>query len=220
MEREIRTRWFSEWLRNGRPGMAGGEGEPDPKPDPGEPDPKPDPGVDPGDKPKAFVPPKSQAEFDSWTQERIDRATEKIAKETADRVRQEIQDKAEAEAKKEAGKFDELFQEEQKKNTDLLGEIDELKASIAERDRKEVRNRIARKHNLPENLWDRLVGDDEKALEEDAKALAQVVKVQAPNTEGGSGDRRKGSRPKGGDQPYSFRRDRVVMFPDKVPAKE
>lgn len=85
-------------------------------------------------------------------------------------------------AAKSKGNFEKLA-------TDRQARIDELKRDIAERDKRDLRKTIAAKHNLPADLADRLVGDDEAALEEDAEKLAKTVGTRkAPDTEGGGGD--------------------------------
>lgn len=65
-------------------------------------------------------------------------------------------------------------------------ERDELRTSV-------LRSKVAAKHDLPAELADRLQGDDEAALEEDAKRLAELV-----TPVGDMGARRGGAQGTGG----------------------
>lgn len=72
--------------------------------------------------------------------------------------------------------------------TDRQAEIDRLSAEVARRDADALRAKVAARHTLPEALAARLVGDDEAALEADAKELAKLVKPPAAaDTEVGAG---------------------------------
>lgn len=67
--------------------------------------------------------------------------------------------------------------------------IEELEADAAKRDREDLKRTIGRKHDLTDEAIVRLQGDDEAALEADAKALAKLLGARkAPDTEAGTGN--------------------------------
>lgn len=99
----------------------------------------------------------------------------------------EAKRKADEEAAKAKGDFEKLA-------TDRQAEIDRLQGELSKRDIEALKLSIADKHKLPADLADRLVGDDEAALEEDAKKLFKKLSKmvgarEAPDTEGGAGER-------------------------------
>jgi hypothetical protein len=207
---------LAKYRELGIPPVSGGSGEPPPAGDPAPADPakgKADP--DPAKGPE-FQPVTSQEDLDLIVAKRLKRQEATLRKETEEEIRKSIQAEAEAERRKAAGEFEDLYKAEQTKVGTLESEIERLKVEIEERDRRGLREKIAKKHNLPDDLANRLVGDDEKALEEDAKRLAGVVQLKAPNTEGGAGSgpgkKAGGNRDPG---PYSFRKSAVVPFPDR-----
>jgi hypothetical protein len=104
-------------------------------------------------------------------------------------ARKEGRTAAEADAKRKADEAAaEAAGEWEKLATDRLAEIDRLNAEIARRDQDALRARVAAKHKLPADLAARLVGDDEEALEADAKTLAKLVAVRpSADTEAGAG---------------------------------
>lgn len=103
----------------------------------------------------------SQAELDRMVTDRL----------AEDRKRRE---KADTEAKlKEDGKYQELLKAKE-------DEAEELRRELAKRDREALIAKVAKKHSLPDELAARLQGEDEKALEEDAKSLAKFVPSEPP----------------------------------------
>lgn len=65
-------------------------------------------------------------------------------------------------------------------------ELAALKAQLAERDLRERKAVIAKQHGIPDELLDRLKGDTDDELEEDAKAIAKVLKTrEAPENDAG-----------------------------------
>jgi hypothetical protein len=71
----------------------------------------------------------------------------------------------------------------------------QLAETLRARDFEAMRTRIAAKHGLPGELAARLAGDDEAALELDARALAKLVGPRvAPDTEAGAGARGGGAK--------------------------
>ncbi len=173
------------------------------------------------DKP-TFDPITSQDDFDRMVKDRIKRAEDKARKDAATATRKQIEDETAAASQKEQGKFQELYEAEQKKVVDLQKEIETLKGDAAKRDLDAVRAAMAKKYGIPEKMASRLVGDDEAAIEADAKAVAKDLGVEPPDTEGGS--TKKATKKKGADSggTYTFgSATRRVPFPDKVkPNKE
>ena len=131
-------------------------------------------GADPGEKAetgKTFT----QADLDRIVAERLDRAERKAA-EKAERARQE----AEAKALQEQGKYEQLYQKAQADLERLTQEKRALELATLRRD-------VAAKHQLPAALVDRLRGEDEAAIEADAKQLiAALPKPTAPNINAGN----------------------------------
>jgi hypothetical protein len=81
------------------------------------------------------------------------------------------------------------FEDAQKSEAEKLAErASTAEARASEAEKQLARFRVATKHNLPAELADRLQGDDEAALEEDAKRLATLV-----SPAGDLGGRRGGS---------------------------
>lgn len=143
----------------------------------------------------AFKPIETQEDLDIIVGERLKREREKYA--------------GFDEAKEKAAKFDELtkrvsgFEEQiQKLNNDLKAErekhsnTDETIAALTKRataaEASILKSKIAHEAGLPYELAERLSGDTEDALREDAKTLAGFVKPQtAPplrSTEPGNGN--------------------------------
>lgn len=84
-------------------------------------------------------------------------------------------------------------------------ELNELTKKLAERDLNDLKRSVAAKNGLPDDLIDRLHGDTEETLTEDALKLAKLVKTrEAPDTDT---DRRTTSgkpKPKQGDTLTSY----------------
>lgn len=101
-------------------------------------------------------------------------------------------------------------------------EVADLKAQLANRDRALLVAKVAALHKLPSELADRLQGDDEAALDADAKALAKVVAARpAPDTEAGSGTNNGAAnggrpKPKTPEGPvYAFDGTKKVAWPNR-----
>lgn len=68
--------------------------------------------------------------------------------------------------------------------TERADRIADLERQIADRDRQDRKRAAGRKHNLPDELVDRLTGETDDDLEADAKALAKLVGTrEAPETD-------------------------------------
>lgn len=149
---------------------------------------------------------------DAW-KARLARAEKKIRAEVEASVRAQIESEAVAKRQKEQGEFEQLYEAEQAKVVDLQRQIDDLTKAAQQRELDIVRRTMATRYGLPDELASRLTGDDDAAIEADAKALAKTIKVNPADTEGGAGGR-SSAKSKGASTPgYTFRRTAVVPFP-------
>lgn len=118
---------------------------------------------------------------------------------------------AEAKAKEE-GDYKQLLEDREK-------ELADLKAESSERDLREKRQTIARKHEIPDDLVGMIQGDDDEAMTASAKVLAKHVNPGAVDTEAGSG--RKGQTTKGSprqlDAPPAKRDDTKIPAYSFIP---
>lgn len=131
--------------------------------------------------------------FTTEQQAHIDALIGKARTEGRTNAAAEAKRKADEEAAKAKGEWEKLAGDRQKR-------VDELEASLKQRDHDDLRRRVAAKHKLPEALANRLTGDDEAALDADATELAKLVTPrQAPNTEVGTGQ--KGQTPTTSNRP-------------------
>lgn len=107
-------------------------------------------------------------EMEQIIKERLDREkarSEKAKEEAARRA-------AEAEAMKNA-EWQKLAEQREK-------DLAEMKAEIARRDHAALQAKVAKAVGLPDALASRLIGEDEKALTEDAKALLETLPKPPP----------------------------------------
>jgi hypothetical protein len=121
--------------------------------------------------------PMTEAEQTAWKE-----ATRKAMVTTITKdVQTKLKSDADIEAAKAKGEFETLAQKRQER-------IEELERDATERDRADLRAKVAKAHKLPDDLANLLQGDDEAALTESAKLLAKHLKQPtAPDTEGGVG---------------------------------
>jgi hypothetical protein len=75
------------------------------------------------------------------------------------------------------------------------GEVEELKAKIAEMELDGIRQKVGAKFNLSQTLISRLVGKNEAEIEADAKEVAKELGIERKpvDTEGGNGARVRGN---------------------------
>jgi len=73
-------------------------------------------------------------------------------------------------------------------------ERDAAQAELAETKRALLRARVAARHKLPEVLAERLIGDDEQAMDADAKVLAKLVTPPASSGSAANGASGRGER--------------------------
>ena len=200
-DRRTILRWLSEpYYQTADPAGGGGSGTE--KTDAGKDDAKPDGDKD-GDKSKADADdksgkPKAEAitiEHDGKRyvlQEHVDTIAARARTEGKTAGRTEVEEEARRKALEESGNFKELYEKEVEKREAAERELKAAKLS-------ELKQKVGTKHGLSQRLIDRLVGDDEAALEADAKELAKELgtsaktkdeeRKPAPKTEGGSGSK-------------------------------
>lgn len=132
-------------------------------------------------------PPKDEAKF---SQADLDRIVAQRLEDEKKRAKTR-EDKARAEAAEEAarknGEWETVATSRQTRIGELEAEVERLKGEIETSRLETVRERVAAKHRLPPALAARLRGTDEASLDADAKELAKLVVVKAPNTEAGAG---------------------------------
>lgn len=120
----------------------------------------------------------------TFSQADIDRiVTERLAKEKAksDAAVKRAQEEAEAKRLAEQGEFQKLYEQAQARLQEAEERAKTLQIEGIKRD-------VAQRLNLPAALIDRLRGEDEAAIEADAKALiAALPKPAAPDINAGSG---------------------------------
>lgn len=128
---------------------------------------------------EGFKPITSEAELAAWKEG----VRKNMLAEARKAAKDEAKREADAAAAKEKGEWEQVAKGAEE-------ERDQLKAELAKRDHDDLKRRVAAKHELPAELADRLIGDDETALDEDAKKLAKTVGARkAPDTEGGAGEK-------------------------------
>lgn len=124
-----------------------------------------------------FKPIETQEELDRIIQERLNRQKETIEKQYADYDELKTQN---ATLASENATLKTSIEDSTKKTENYDKDIAELNAKIAGYETANIRTRIALQHGLSYELANRLVGDDENSITEDAKKLAELVKVKDP----------------------------------------
>lgn len=119
----------------------------------------------------------TQEDFDKAIQERLARQKESIEKQYADYAEIQARNK---ELETEIGALKTTLSETSKKTENYDKDIAELNAKIAGYETASMRIKIALQYGIPYDLADRLVGEDEKSITEDAKKLAELVRPKEP----------------------------------------
>jgi hypothetical protein len=125
-------------------------------------------------------------------EERTARATA----EAALRKREKADRDAETQRAIKAGEWEAVAKAKDGEIAERDARIAELEGEIAAARLETARERVAAKHKLPPQLAARLRGTDEASLDADAKELAKLIVVRAPDTEAGKGA--NGAAPKHG----------------------
>lgn len=118
--------------------------------------------------PKAEEKTFTQAELDAILKDRLDR--DRKAREAQS---QKEKDDAEAERLRQQGEFQKIAENEKAR-------ADKAEAELKQERFNALRARVAADHKLPPEWATRLIGEDEAALAEDAKALAKTLVPQTP----------------------------------------
>lgn len=122
---------------------------------------------------KEFKPIMTQEEFDRAIQDRLAREREKFA--DYEDIKREN-----AKLKTEINTLKTTLEESNKKIESYDKDISELNKKIAGYETANLKTKIGLQHGLPYDLIDRLVGEDEEIITEDAKKLAELVKKNEP----------------------------------------
>ncbi len=122
---------------------------------------------------KEFKPIMTQEEFDRAIQDRLAREREKFA--DYEDIKREN-----AKLKTEINTLKTTLEESNKKIESYDKDISELNKKIADYETANLKTKIGLQHGLPYDLIDRLVGEDEETITEDAKKLAELVKKNEP----------------------------------------
>lgn len=129
------------------------------------------------------------------TQEELDAAIGERLKRESDKWETKVKD-----LEDEISELKSTNQELTETNNSLTEKKQELEDSLADSNAKikgyetdSVKKRIAREYGLPEELADRITGEDENSMTADAEKLGELFKNQQPkppmpNPEGGEGD--------------------------------
>ena len=127
-----------------------------------------------------FTPINTQEEFDARIKDRLEREAKKYESQIA-----ELTEKATR------------LDEQTSKLADLQSELDKSKALVRGYETSSVKMRIAHETGLPYEMAERLRGDDEKAIRQDAEAMKKYIGKPHgadpdfnPDTSGGKGDTR------------------------------
>ena len=126
-----------------------------------------------------FTPVTTQEQLDQIISERLKRERESTSKKYAD---YDALKSANADYEKQIASLGKSLDEATKQISSFEQERAELTSKISAYETSSVKMRIAREMNIPYELADRLSGDTEDAIREDAKALSQFVtaKKSAP----------------------------------------
>lgn len=137
-----------------------------------------------------FTPINTQEEFDQKIQERLARERATIAKryEDYDQIKKDRDDFS-----SQIEGFQKTAKENADKITDLETKLADANKKAADFELKNFRSQAALANGIPKELCDRITGDTEEAINEDAKKLAGLFKKQnnkglPPFEAGGDGD--------------------------------
>lgn len=113
----------------------------------------------------------TQEELDRIIKARLDRVKEKYA--DYDTLASKIQS-----LETENSNLRKTIDEHKESDTNNLNKIAELEKNVSTWETKSLKQQIAIKNGLPFDLADRLQGDNEESLNEDAERLASLVNVK------------------------------------------
>lgn len=119
-----------------------------------------------------FTPITTQAEFDAVIGERLKRERETLTKKYGDY--DDLKNKV-ADYEKQIGQMTTAANEAAQKYAGYDKTLAELQAKVKGYETASVKTRIAHETGLPYELADRLSGDDEAAIRQDAEALSKLL---------------------------------------------
>lgn len=133
----------------------------------------------------------TQEECDEFVKDRIDRAKKQVAEQYKD-----YEDLKANNTKLTAdlGKANDDLKTAQDTIKENTTKIEGLQAQVHKYEIDSVKTKVAQEFKLPSGLESRLNGEDEEAIREDAKALAESLKITEPtppmfeNNDGGTED--------------------------------
>lgn len=124
----------------------------------------------------------TQEQLDAVISERVKRAERRAEEKAAEKYAdyEGLQDKVKT-YEQQAAELSEQLKNGEAKLSELTAEKDGLEAKIKEYETASIRTKVALETGLPYQLADKLSGDNEEAIREDAKKLAGfVAKPSAP----------------------------------------
>lgn len=138
----------------------------------------------------------TQEDFDRAIGPRLAQQAASLRKSISDEVKADLKRAADEAAKKEQGDFKALYEKAEDERKDL-------DAKLKARELADRRVAIAAKHHLPSWLADRLNGETDEELDEDAKKLATAAKEREVDTDAGKRSKANGS-PVPPARPFTF----------------
>lgn len=120
--------------------------------------------------PAEFTPINSQEEFDKAIASRLQRERDKAVKETEERFADYEQ------IKSDSASWKEKFEKASGQLTEKNAEVDKLNAQVKANETANTRAKVARDLGIPYDMADRIKGETEEEMKEDAKILAGFVK--------------------------------------------
>ena len=124
--------------------------------------------------PAEFTPINSQEEFDKAIASRLQRERDKAVKETEERFADYEQ------IKSDSASWKEKFEKASGQLTEKNAEVDKLNAQVKANETANTRAKVARELGIPFDMADRIKGETEDEMKEDAKILASFVKSSQP----------------------------------------
>lgn len=117
----------------------------------------------------------TQEEFDRIISERLSRQKESFEKQLADYDQLKT---AKADLESQVGTLQSTIEQSKAGQEDYTKQISDLTSKVAGYETANLRTRIALQNGLPFDLADRLVGEDEESIKEDAERLSSFVTKQ------------------------------------------
>ena len=123
----------------------------------------------------AFKTIETQEEFDQVIKDRLERERTKIQKEMEEKLNAFTSENAQL--KEQVTEFQKTIEKAGEKDT----QIKQLEGKLQEYERANLKRKIALENGIPYRLADRIQGDDEQSMTEDAKNLSSYFKADPTN---------------------------------------